>query len=231
MRKHVAVVTSMSLALVLAVAAPVARAAEETKNKEAKRLEDARESFVELTKMENLKVPQPLLEKCRCVAVLPEVLKGAIVWGGRHGKGVMSCRAADGTWGPPIFLTLSGGSFGLQIGGEKTELVLFFMNDKAARSLLESKFTLGGTASVAAGPVGRSAEAATDLKLNAEIYSYAQSKGAFAGVSLEGAHLGPDNDSLHRFYGPSADSKAVLLEGKAPTRPAAAGRFTEVLPR
>ena len=231
MRKHVAVVTMLSLALALTVAVPAAQADEATKDKEAKRLEDARASFVELTKMEKWKVPQPLLEKCRCVAVFPEVLKGALMWGGRHGKGAMSCRAADGTWGPPVFLTLSGGSFGLQIGAEKTELVLFFMNDKAARSLLESKFTLGGTASVAAGPIGRSAEADTDLKLNAEIYSYAQSKGAFAGLSLEGAHLGPDNDALRRFYGPSAEPKAVLLEGKAPNKPAAAGRFTEVLPR
>jgi SH3 domain-containing YSC84-like protein 1 len=230
MRKHVAVMTTLSFALAMAVMAPVTLAKEEAKeDKEAKRLEDARASFVELTKVKE--IPQSLLQNARCIAVYPEVVKGAIGWGGRHGKGVMSCKMADGTWGPPIFLTLTGGSFGLQIGVEKTELVLFFMNDNGAKSLLESEFTLGGKGSVAAGPVGRSAEADTDLKLNAEIYSYAKSKGAFAGLSLEGAKMGTDNDALHRFYGPSANSKAVLLEGKAPSHPAPASRFTEVLPR
>jgi lipid-binding SYLF domain-containing protein len=242
MRKHVAVMTTLSFALALATVAPVTLAKEETKakdetqakeatkeDKEAKRLEDARASFLALTKVEE--IPQSLLKNARCIAVYPEVLKGAIGWGGRHGKGVMSCKMADGTWGPPIFLTLTGGSFGLQIGVEKTELVLFFMNDNGAKSLLESEFTLGGKGSVAAGPVGRSAEADTDLKMNAEIYSYAKSKGAFAGLSLEGAKMGTDNDALHRFYGPSANAKAVLLEGKAPSRPAPATRFTEVLPR
>jgi lipid-binding SYLF domain-containing protein len=230
MRKHVAVMTTLSFALVLAVMAPATLAKEETKeDKEAKRLESARASFVELTKVKE--IPQSLLQNARCIAVYPEVVKGAIGWGGRHGKGVMSCKMADGTWGPPIFLTLTGGSFGLQIGVEKTELVLFFMNDKGAKSLLESEFTLGGKGSVAAGPVGRSAEADTDLKLNAEIYSYAKSKGAFAGLSLEGAKMGADNDALHRFYGSSANPKTVLFEGKAPSHPAPATRFTEVLPR
>ena len=230
MRQHVTRWTIGTVALALALAAPAVRADDKTQDKEAKRLENSRQAFVELTQIKE-NIPRDLLDKARCVAVFPEVVKGAIGWGGRHGKGVMSCRMADGSWGPPIFLTITGGSFGLQIGVEKTELVLFFMNDKAASSLLESKFTLGGKGSVAAGPYGRSAEAETDLKLNAEIYSYAKSKGAFAGISLEGASLHPDNDALHRFYGTSANPRAVLLEGKAPKHPAAAGRFTEVLPR
>jgi len=230
MRQHVTRLAVWTVALGLAFSAPVVRADDKTEDKEAKRLEDSRQSFVELTQVKE-SIPRDLLQKARCVAVFPEVIKGAVGWGGRHGKGVMSCKMADGSWGPPIFLTITGGSFGLQIGVEKTELVLFFMNDKAASSLLESKFTLGGKGSVAAGPYGRSAEAETDLKLNAEIYSYAKSKGAFAGISLEGASLHPDNDALHRFYGTSATPRAVLLEGKAPKHPPAATRFTEVLPR
>ncbi|HTK69508.1 MAG TPA: lipid-binding SYLF domain-containing protein [Candidatus Eisenbacteria bacterium] len=230
MRQHVTRLAVWTVALGLAFSAPVVRADDKTEDKEAKRLEDSRQSFIELTQVKE-SIPRDLLEKARCVAVFPEVIKGAVGWGGRHGKGVMSCKMADGSWGPPIFLTITGGSFGLQIGVEKTELVLFFMNDKAASSLLESKFTLGGKGSVAAGPYGRSAEAETDLKLNAEIYSYAKSKGAFAGISLEGASLHPDNDALHRFYGTSATPRAVLLEGKAPKHPPAATRFTEVLPR
>ncbi len=200
------------------------------KDKEAARLEDARETFQDLRSIPDKEIPGPLLKNCRCVAVFPGVVKGALGWGGRHGKGVMSCRNSEGQWGPPIFLTLTGGSFGLQIGVEKAEVVLFFMNDRGARSLVESKFTLGGKGSVAAGPVGRSAEAGTDIKLNAEIYSYAKNKGLFAGISLEGAKLGPDKDALRRFYGQQAEPKAILFEHKAPSRPAGVQRFVEVLP-
>ena len=230
MRKHVAWMTALGVALALHGAAPARADEGKTENKEAKRLEESRQTYVELTQVKE-SIPRQLQEKCQCVAVFPDVVKGAVGWGGRHGKGVRSCRGANGSWSDPIFLTLTGGSFGLQIGVEKTELVLFFMNDKAARSLLESKFTLGGKGSVAAGPYGRSAEADTDLRLNAEIYSYAKSKGAFAGISLEGAHLGPDNEALHRFYGPSATPEGVLFHGKAPAHTvAAATRFTQILP-
>lgn len=219
--------------LLAALAVAPARAdddAEEPKDKEAERLEGAREAFLALRNMKDAEIPEPLLEKCKCVAVFPSVVKGAIGWGGRRGKGVMTCRNAGGTWGPPIFLTLTGGSFGLQIGVEKAEVVLFFMNDRGARSLVESKFTLGGKGSLAAGPVGRTAEANTDIKLNAEIYSYARTKGLFAGLSLEGAKLGPDKDATNRFYGTTVVPKAVLFEHKAPPTPPVAQRFLAVLP-
>ena len=121
------------------------------------------------------------------IAVIPGVIKGAFGWGARYGQGVVSCRNKVGVWSPPAFLRLTGGSFGFQIGAEKSDLVLFFMSERGAKSLLESKFTLGGQLSVAAGPVGRTGEASTDLKFDAEIYSYAKSKGLFAGISLEGA--------------------------------------------
>jgi lipid-binding SYLF domain-containing protein len=216
--------------VVSSVLAPRAIAAKANVDKEAQRLNDAREVYVELRNMSDAKVPQPLLDKCKCIAVFPGVVKGALAWGARHGHGVMSCRDASGTWGPPIFLTLTGGSFGFQIGVEKAQVVLFFMSDQGARSLVESKFTLGGKGSVAAGPLGRTAEADTDIKLNSEIYSYAKSKGLFAGISLEGAKLGPDNDAIARFYGKPVDAKTVLFERNVPTRPPAMKRFLEVLP-
>ena len=211
---------------------PVAGLAQEGESapkvtKEEERLGNAREVYLELAKSE---VPKELQEKCKCVAVIPGVVKGALGFGGRHGKGVLACRDAAGTWSPPIFLTLSGGSFGLQIGVEKADVVLYFMNEKGARSLVESKFTLSGKAGVAAGPVGRTGEAATDIKLNAEIYSYAKSKGLFAGISLEGARLAPDNDALKRFYGESARPESILFQQKSPSRPAAIQPFLQVLP-
>ncbi|HET9253120.1 MAG TPA: lipid-binding SYLF domain-containing protein [Candidatus Eisenbacteria bacterium] len=213
----------------LQLAANVSHAQESGKKptKEERRLDDAKAVYQELAASE---VPKQLLEKCKCVAVVPGVVKGALGFGGRHGKGVLSCRDAAGTWSPPIFLTLSGGSFGLQIGVEKADVVLFFMNEKGARSLVESKFTLSGKAGVAAGPVGRTGEAATDIKLNAEIYSYAKSKGLFAGISLEGSRLAPDNDALKRFYGESARPDAILFQQNAPSRPASIQPFLQVLP-
>jgi SH3 domain-containing YSC84-like protein 1 len=217
----------LSLFTLHASTAPAQNGTKEKPGKEELRLDEARTVFQELAATE---VPKQLLEQCKCVAVIPGVVKGAFGFGGRHGKGVLSCRDTAGAWGPPIFLTLSGGSFGLQIGVEKADVVLFFMNEKGARSLVQSKFTLGGKASVAAGPVGRTAEAGTDLKLNAEIYSYAKSKGLFAGISLEGARLSPDKDALKRFYGETAEPETVLFQHKTPTRPPAIQPFLEALP-
>ena len=209
----------------------VATADEKTaESKEAVRLENARVAFEEMRKMPDAEIPDPLLKGCRCVAVIPGVIKGALGWGGRHGRGVVSCRDSSGRWGPASFLTLTGGSFGLQIGVEKTDVILFFMNERGARSLVKGEFTLSGQGSVAAGPVGRTAEAGTDIKLDAEIYSYARAKGLFAGISLEGAKLGSDKKAVERFYGQPVDPKQLLFEHKAPKHPPALGRFLEVLP-
>lgn len=222
-------ILSLALFVVLAAFPGTAPAQNdgEKLTKEEERLQDARAVYREFATAE---VPEWLLEKSKCIAVIPGVVKGALGFGGRHGKGVLSCRNEAGVWSPPIFLTLSGGSFGLQIGVEKADVVLFFMTEKGARSLIDSKFTLGAKAGVAAGPAGRTAEAGTDVKLNAEIYSYAKSKGLFAGISLEGARLSPDNDALRRFYGESARPDSVLFRQKAPSRPAAVGPFLEALP-
>lgn len=226
-----------ALAAVVALASPAR--ADENDTDETERLDRARAAFLEVRDLEDAKIPRRLMERARCVAVFPGVVKGALGWGARAGKGVMSCRDTSGRWGAPIFLTVKGGSFGLQIGVEKADVVLFFMTDRSARSLLESKFTLGGKAGLAAGPVGRTAEAATDLKLDAEIYSYARSKGVFAGISLEGARVAPDEKATRRFYGQSAQPKQLLFGARggsrgagrsSPPLPPAARAFVEALP-
>lgn len=220
----------LAIAIVLLAAAPPLRAAGKEKNDEAERLDRARIAFQEIRDMKDQNIPAPLMERARCVAVFPGMVKGALGWGARVGKGVMSCRDASGHWGPPAFLSVKGGSFGFQIGVEKADVVLFFMTDKSAQSLMESKFTLGAKAGLAAGPVGRTAEASTDLKLDAEIYSYARSKGVFAGISLEGARVAPDNDANRRFYGPGADGRRIVSRHTAPSNPPAAAAFIQALP-
>jgi len=211
--------------------APAASAADEkAKAKETERLEDARAVYQELRDMKDAEVPKPLLDDCRCVAVFPGVVKGAFGFGGRRGHGVMTCRDSSGAWGAPAFLTLTGGSFGFQIGVEKADVLLFLMTERGARSLTESKFTLGAKAGLAAGPVGRSAEAATDLKLDAEIYSYGRSKGAFAGISLEGAKVGPDKDANERAYGLKLETKEILFGRRALKRSEAMEAFLSALP-
>src|SRR5262249_31689982 len=171
-----------------------------------------------------------LRDRARAIAVFPKVLKGAIGFGARHGKGVVSYKMSDGTWSPPAFLTMTGGSWGLQIGVESADVILYFMTDESVRSLLKSKFTLGAKAGVAAGPEGRTAEADTDVKLNAEIYSYARSKGLFAGISLEGASVAPDQESVTDFYGKNVSPEEILFRGEVPTHPAAADVFRKALP-
>jgi lipid-binding SYLF domain-containing protein len=194
------------------------------------RVDRAREVFQDLIHSADRAVPESLLVHAKAIAIFPRVLKAAIGFGGRYGKGVVSCRDSAGHWSPPAFLTLTGGSWGLQIGAESAEVVLFFMTERGTRSLLDSKFTLGAKAGVAAGPVGRTAEAATDLKLDAEIYSYARSKGLFAGISLEGARLAADDRSTRSFYGEPVSARALLFEHKAPRVPPAAEKLIQSLP-
>jgi lipid-binding SYLF domain-containing protein len=148
-------------------------------------------------------IPKDLLDKAEAVAVFPGVLKGGLIVGGRGGSGVISRRVANG-WSAPAFFDLMGGSFGLQIGVASTDYILLFMNDHAVESLLSDKFEIGGEGSAAAGPVGRSASASTDAKLNAQILSYSRSKGAFAGLELKGVVIKPDNENNSQVYGMTA---------------------------
>jgi len=175
------------------------------------------------------KVPTNLLEDARCVAVIPGVIKGAFVWGGHRGKGVLTCRSSDG-WSSPIFVNMTGGSFGLQIGGQSIDFVLFFVTDRGVRSLLKSEFTFGADASVAAGPFGRTAEAATDLRLKAEIYSYGKARGLFAGLSFQGARLAVNQKWLNDYYGRRLWPESVLFEDAVSSPPPEAKAFLAVLP-
>jgi len=148
-------------------------------------------------------IPRDLLDRAEAVAVFPSVIKAGFILGGRGGRGVISRRVAGG-WGAPAFFDLAGGSIGLQIGASSTDFILLFMNERAVESLLGDKFEIGAEGSAAAGPVGRSASASTDVKLNAQILSYSRSKGAFAGLELKGVVIKPDNEDNHQVYGMSA---------------------------
>jgi lipid-binding SYLF domain-containing protein len=170
-------------------------------------------------------IPQSLLDKAACVVVFPSVLKAAFLVGGSYGRGAMSCREGnqfDGPWGAPTMMALEGGSFGFQLGGEATDFVLLVMNEGGARGILNSKVKLGGDASAAAGPKGRTASAETDATMRAEILSYSRARGLFAGVSLEGSTIRPDNDANERVYGPHQSARDIVLSPTTPVPPSAA---------
>ena len=174
-------------------------------------------------------IPKDLLEKAECVAVFPSVLKAGFIVGGRGGRGVASCRTPRG-WSAPAYFSLGGASFGLQIGAQSTDFVMLFMNKEGLNSLLSDEFTLGGDASVAAGPVGRQTGAATDLKLNAQILSYSRSRGLFAGLELKGVVIKADKDDMRDVYGEGVTAKQVLKENKV-SAPIAVRAFPNALGR
>jgi SH3 domain-containing YSC84-like protein 1 len=160
-------------------------------------------------------IPQSLLDKSECVIVFPSVLKAAFVVGGSYGRGAMTCRRGEnfkGPWGAPTMMALEGASVGFQLGGQATDFVLLVMNDRGASAILSSKVKLGANASAAAGPKGRDAEAATDATMRAEVLTYSRSRGLFAGVSLEGSTLRPDNDANARIYGKKMEAKDIALK-------------------
>ncbi len=186
------------------------------------RLDNATTVLHEIMGMPDKGIPEEVLEHAKCIAVIPHMVKGGFVFGAKGGKGVATCRTADG-WSAPAFITISGGSWGLQIGVEAVDVVMIIQNDKGMQRLLSSNFQVGGDASAAAGPVGRHAEAGTDWKMDTEILTYSRAKGAFAGLTLEGASIRQDNDSRRAMYGRSVTTRALLL-GKVPA-PAAAQAF------
>src|SRR5271156_844355 len=164
-------------------------------------------------------IPQSVIDKADCVVVLPSVLKFAIGIGGSYGRGVMTCRGGEnfkGPWGAPTMMALEGGSFGLQLGGQATDFVLLLMSPRSAANILVSKVKLGGDVSAAAGPVGRNASAETDVTLRAEILSYSRARGLFAGISLSGSTLRPDNDANKRLYGKEVSAKAIVFDRAVP---------------
>jgi lipid-binding SYLF domain-containing protein len=171
-------------------------------------------------------IPRDLLDRSHCAIVVPSLKKGAFVVGAQYGKGFMTCRKSGGGWGAPLAIKVEGGSVGFQIGGSETELVMLVMNARAIDELMSSKFTLGGEGEVAAGPVGRTASAQTDLKMTAEILSWSRSRGVFAGVSLKGATLRPDDSENKDLYGKTIDSRDIVKNTPAPP---AAGRLLALL--
>jgi lipid-binding SYLF domain-containing protein len=171
-------------------------------------------------------IPEEVLSNAKCILVVPNLIKGGFIFGGKHGRGVASCRTADG-WSAPAFVSVGGGSWGLQIGVEGVDLVMLVMNDQGFQHLLSSKFELTGEGSVAAGPVGRHASAGTDWKMNTEMLTYSRSKGVFAGLTLEGAVVEQDNDSTHAIYGRHMTFRNIL-SGKA-TTPKSAGAFIQAV--
>jgi lipid-binding SYLF domain-containing protein len=179
---------------------------------DAARSRKAAQVFKEIMDTPDNSIPQGLLEKAKCIAIIPGDKKFAFIFGGSYGRGLATCRTGHG-WSAPLFLALDGGSVGYQIGGSSTDVVMLFMNDHALHSLLSDKFKLGADASVAAGPVGRNASAATDLKLNAEILSYSRTKGIFAGVSLNGAVVQADKSGDAAMYGEGVERRRIL-DGK-----------------
>ena len=206
-------------ALVVVLAAADVQA----QSKERRRLEACHEVLQELLGGEE-RIPRDLLDKAECVAVVPSAKKFALGVGGRFGKGAIVCRRPDGRgWGAPLMITLGGGSVGLQIGGQAADYVFLVMNPKGIDYLLRSKFTLGADLAVAAGPVGRTGSAATDLRMHAEILSYSRTRGLFAGLSLEGAVVKQDGDGNVNLYGERVDPRRLLLEGShavpEPARP------------
>lgn len=171
-------------------------------------------------------IPEEVLTGAKCILVVPDLIKGGFIFGGKHGRGVATCRTADG-WSAPAFVSVGGGSWGLQIGVEDVDLVMLVMNDRGLQHLLSSKFELTGEGSVAAGPVGRHASAGTDWKMNTELLTYSRSKGVFAGLTLEGAVVEQDNDSTRAIYGKHMSFRNIL-SGKVST-PASGDAFVKAV--
>ncbi len=199
----------LSLALCIVVSSTVLGAT----NKEQERLENCGVVMQEVLNVPD-NIPQELLEKAECVIVIPSMTKIALGIGGSYGRGAMVCRTGksfNGPWGAPAMYALEGGSFGLQLGAESTDVVLLVMNNRGVDALLSSKVKLGGNASAAAGPKGRSLEASTDMTMRAEILSYSRARGLFAGVSLEGTSLRPDNDANKDVYGRKLTARRIVM--------------------
>lgn len=198
--------------------------------KEQERVKESGEVLKEILNIPD-DIPQELLDKAECLVILPSVKKGAFGIGGSFGRGVMICRSGQhytGLWGPPAMYALEGVNIGFQLGGQATDFVLLVMNPKGARSLLSSKVKLGADASAAAGPKGRSSEAATDVVMNAEILSYSRAKGLFAGISLEGSTLRSDGGANEKLYGQKVSAKDIIQLGKVRT-PACAQELVTLL--
>ena len=214
------------LLLLLIGLSTMALAADEDQSKAQDRIQAAATVLEEIQSAPDQGIPEELLGSAECVAVVPSMLKAGFIFGGRYGRGVASCRTPKG-WSAPAFFLVTGGSFGLQIGGQAVDVVMLIMNDNGMKNLLSSKFKLGAGASVAAGPVGRHASADTDWKMRAQVLTYSRARGIFAGLELSGAVIKQDKDSTREFYGHMVSFKKAL-KGVVPA-PEQADPFLKVL--
>lgn len=218
------------VALVTSTGSWVSKATARTKADDdtAKRLDAAAQVLSEIMAAPDKGIPQDLLDKAACAVIVPNVKKGAFIVGAKYGRGFIMCRNKNGKgWSAPGAVKVEGGSVGFQIGGSETDVVMLLMNQGAIDKLLSSKFTIGGDASVAAGPVGRTSSAETDAQLHAELLTYSRARGLFAGVSLQGATLRPDDDANKDMYGKQMSNKDVVLGDVKP--PQSAARLIEEL--
>jgi lipid-binding SYLF domain-containing protein len=212
----------LSIATLLSTMAWAGTAEEDS----VERLQKASDVLKEIMNAPDKGVPEEVLDNTKCIVVVPHLIKAGFIVGGKHGRGVASCRTPSG-WSAPAFVSVGGGSWGLQIGAEGVDLVMLVMNDKGLQHLLSSKFQISGEGSAAAGPVGRHASAGTDWKMNAELLTYSRSKGAFAGLTLEGAVVEQDADSTTAVYGKDVSFRKLLMGEVKP--PAAAAPFMTAL--
>jgi lipid-binding SYLF domain-containing protein len=211
----------IALGMLLALAAAPMLAARPDNEKETDRLDNAGTVMEEILNIPD-NIPQDLIDKAECVVVFPSVLKAAFGIGGSYGRGAMACRSGEhftGPWGAPAMMALEGGSVGFQLGGQATDFVLLIMNPRGAKAILSSKVKLGADMAAAAGPKGRDATAATDATLRAEILSYSRSRGLFAGISLEGSTLRPDNEANEKLYGKKLTATEIIRQGAVPVPP------------
>lgn len=215
---------TLALVLSLAIALPAAAA-----SREEKRIADATDVINKLLLIPEQGVPPTLLSRAYGVAVIPDVVKVGFGLGARRGKGVVVIRNDDNSWSNPVFITLTGGSIGWQIGAQSTDIILVFKNRRGVDGIASGKLTLGADASIAAGPVGRHTEMATDIQFEAEVYSYSRSRGLFAGVSLEGAGVTIDRKANAAFYGTAGITPQQIFDGSGNMAPAAANNFVQVL--
>jgi len=204
----------LKLAVIMLFGASLLLTSAKVQQKEETKINDASDVLREFGKMKE-SIPHQLLEETRGIIIIPKLINAGLVVGGKRGKGVAMVKDADGKWSNPVFVTLTGGSFGLQAGVQSVDLVLMFKHSETLSNIGRGSFTLGGDISVAAGPVGRSSTASTDYKLKAEVYSYSRSRGLFAGISLNGASLSVDEKSNTEFYGKDSASATVFAQTKS----------------
>lgn len=218
MLKSHGIVFTAILAMLLGTAGIVS--ADQDKTDVVERLQSAAQVLHELDNAPDQGIPGPVFKGAKCVGVVPSMIKGAFIFGGKHGRGVATCKLPDGSWSAPAFFTITGGSWGPQFGIQDVQLVIMVMTDEGMRHLLNAKFQVGGSASVSAGPVGRNATAGTDWKLNTDFLTYSRSKGLFAGINLSGSEIERDGDSTKAMYHEDYASSKVLT-GKVPVPEAA----------